>query len=397
MAILKVVNVKAGRNANLKGIINYVLQPKKTEVQLTYGHCCEVSNALDNFNETKETFGKKKGRQYYHFVQSFPPNENITAKQAHEAAIRFVEECKKFIGFEMIAVTHQDREHLHTHFVMDSVSFVDGHKFHITKKELAQMKELQNQICIEMGYSPAPEKGKEMSCKDRKGISTGNSKLFQLVKKAFVKQKDSYILNCHDAMLNAVKMAKTKEQFIQLMHAQGFETEWKENKKHIVFTDIKLKKSGSKKCKVRLNKLAQYFTDLNDFQSKEELLNGIRKNGTSISRNGIDNNRLVDAGDYKQQSKPGKNSGIIDFSAEYERFSAEIDRRRDISKPEKNTRYSNELAGIQQKANGGIAGKTRNSNEREKTGILQRDSRIQEQHRDSIKKFKTRRWNGNSR
>lgn len=66
MAILKVVNVKAGRNANLKGIINYVLQPKKTEVQLTYGHCCEVSNSLDNFNETKETFGKKKGRQYYH-------------------------------------------------------------------------------------------------------------------------------------------------------------------------------------------------------------------------------------------------------------------------------------------------------------------------------------------
>ncbi|MDY3722647.1 MAG: relaxase/mobilization nuclease domain-containing protein [Treponema sp.] len=158
MAILKVVNVRVGKNANLKGIINYVLQPKKTEEQLTSGYCCDVPNALETFMETKQCFGKTRGRQYYHFVQSFPPNENITAKQAHDVAVKFAERCKKFRGFEMIIVTHKDRDHLHTHFLMNSVSFVDGHKFHITRKELALMKELQNQICIEMGYSAAPKK-----------------------------------------------------------------------------------------------------------------------------------------------------------------------------------------------------------------------------------------------
>ena len=54
MAILKAVNVKVGRNASLKGIINYVLQPKKTEEQLSTGFCCDVPKALETFNDTKD-------------------------------------------------------------------------------------------------------------------------------------------------------------------------------------------------------------------------------------------------------------------------------------------------------------------------------------------------------
>ena len=61
MAILKAVNVKVGRNTSLKGIINYVLQPKKTEEQLSTGFCCDVPNALETFNDTKDFFGKMRG------------------------------------------------------------------------------------------------------------------------------------------------------------------------------------------------------------------------------------------------------------------------------------------------------------------------------------------------
>lgn len=349
MAVLKAVNVKVGKNASLKGIINYVLQPKKTEEQLTTGFCCDVPKALEYFNETKENFGKTKGRQYYHFVQSFPPNENITAQQAHDAAVRFAEKCKKFWGFEMIIVTHKDRDHLHTHFVMNSVSFIDGRKFHITHKELAAMKELQNQICVELGYSAAPKKGFDMFGNKRTTVTANNSKTFHTLKKAETKQKDSYLMECEKAFLNSIKMAKTKEQFIQLMHAQGFTTEWKNNKKHITFTDIKRKEAGEIKCKVRLNKLAQYFPELKAFKTKENLLNGIKQNNTIRVRS--DNIGPSVTGTDTNESPNGTNTKLIDFNKGFEEYSAGIDKDRSIRAAKKNAGHTRTLDGTKQGGN----------------------------------------------
>lgn len=352
MAILKAVNVKIGRNASLKGIINYVLQPKKTEEQLTTGFCCDVPKALEYFNETKENFGKTKGRQYYHFVQSFPPNENITAQQAHEAALNFAEKCKKIWGFEMIIVTHKDRDHLHTHFVMNSVSFIDGHKFHITRKELAEMKELQNQICIKMGFSAAPKKGFDMFGKKRRNITANNAKTFRVLKQSENKQKDSYIQNCSEAILKSLKIAKTKEQFIQLMHAQGFDSEWKENKKHITFVDVKRKAAGESKYKVRLNKLAQYFPELKFFKTKEDLLSGIESNNSGHSIAGI----------ASYESDTGGTPELIDFDARYEDYSATIDRERSVQSNEKDARRAEEISAGNQRKTARIAEKNRRRN-----------------------------------
>ncbi len=380
MAILKVVNVKIGRNASLKGIINYVLQPKKTEEKLTTGFCCDVPNALETFMETKRCFNKLKDRQYYHFVQSFPPNENITAQKAHEAAVKFAEKCRKFWGFEMLIVTHKS-EHLHTHFVMNSVSFVDGHKFHITRKELASIKELQNQICIDLGYSAAPKKGFDMFGKVRTAITANNSKTFRILKKAEVKQKDSYLQNCKEAFIKSLKIARTKDQFIQLMHAQGFETDWKDCKKHITFTYIKLKNAGAKKCKVRLNKLAQYFPALKEFQTKENLLYGIRRNITL--RNESDNNRFVVTTNATNKPKFGTYSAIIDFNTGYENYSARIDSERNVRTVEKNTRFDRERGRTDKSEQG--------TTRKDRTNLQPQNTELSEFNRDTIKNLK----NGN--
>ncbi len=373
MSILKAVNVKVGRNASLKGIINYVLQPKKTEEQLTTGFCCDVPKALEMFMETKQSFGKLKGRQYYHFVQSFPPNENITAQQAHEAAVKFSEKCRKFWGFEMIIVTHKDRDHLHTHFVMNSVSFVDGHKFHINRKELTAMKELQNQISIGLGYSPAPKKGFDMFGNKRTKITANNSKTFHILKKAEEKQKDSYLINCEKAFLKSIKMAKTKEQFIQLMHAQGFVTEWKDNKKHITFTDIKLKQAGERKCKVRLNKLAQYFPSLKDFKTKEILLDGIQRNNTIRIKS--DNNRFTIAGNNSNKSEIGGNSELIDFNKEFEDYSARINKERYVRATKEAARLARAVAEAEQRT-------TQAATERNGNRVHNGDEKIRRRDRD---------------
>lgn len=395
MAILKAVNVKVGKNASLKGIINYVLQPKKTEEQLTTGFCCDVPKALEYFKETKENFGKTKGRQYYHFVQSFPPNENITAHEAHEAAIKFAEKCKKFSGFEMIIVTHKDRDHLHTHFVMNSVSFVDGHKFHMTKKELAAMKELQNQICIELGYSEAPKKGFDMFGKKRINVTANNAKTFRLLKKAEVKEKNSYLQNCKEAFLKSLKMAKTKDQFIQLMHAQGFATEWKDNKKHITFTDVKRKEAGESKCKVRISKLEQYFPELKDFKTKEDLLNGIQRNNT----NRIESNNIGPsvAGINSNKSKAGRTPGLIDFNQGYEDYSARVDKERDVRATEEAARLARELAESEQRRIAEEQRTTQLADEQNRNRVQQEDRGLSASDRNTVKQTKERKSGGYSR
>lgn len=395
MAILKAVNVKIGRNASLKGIINYVLQPKKTEEQLSTGFCCDAPKALEYFKETKESFGKTKGRQYYHFVQSFPPNENITAQKAHEAAVKFAEKCKKFWGFEMIIVTHKDREHLHTHFVMNSVSFVDGHKFHITRKELAAMKELQNQICIDLGYSAAPEKGFDMSGKKRTNVTANNTKTFRNLKKAEAKEKNSYLQNCKEAFLKSLKMAKNKEQFIQLMHALGFLTEWKDNKKHITFTDVKRKQAGEIKCKVRINKLAQYFPELKNFKTKEDLLNGIKRNNEYRIESNC--NRPAVTRINSDKSKTGRTPELIDFNKGYEEYSARVDKERDVRAAEEAARLARELIETEQRRIAEQQRTTQYSVERNEKRVQQKDRKISDANGNSIEQTTKRKSGGYSR
>lgn len=338
MAILKAVNVKIGRNASLKGIINYVLQHKKTEEQLITGICCDVPSALSTMLETKKMFNKNKGRQYYHFVQSFPPNEkNIDPKKAHEIALEFAENCKKFWGFEMIVATHRDREHLHTHFVMNSVSFLDGHKFHITRKELAMMKEMQNQICIKHGFSQAPKKGFDIFGRKRKKIVANNSKAFHMLTKAKDTIKDSYIFNCSEALIRTIKMARTKDQFMKLMHANGFDTEWNEKNKHIVFTDISRKNAGEKKYKVRLKRLSQYIPELCNIQTKEDIENEFRRNEQS------NNNRYFAATDDGNKSRIRENTEFIDLNSRFEKYSSDIDRERTVRAVEEIARQPEQL------------------------------------------------------
>jgi len=318
--------VKAGKNASLKGIINYVLQLHKTEEKLTTGICCDVSKAFETFMDTKVGFGKLSGRQYYHWVQSFPSNENITAQQAHELAIKFIESCKKFRGFEILVVTHKDRDHIHTHFIMNSVSFIDGHKFHITRQELAELKELQNKICIAHGFSAAPKKGFDMWGNKRVTVTANNARTYRLLQKSSKNEKDSYLIRCYKALKEAIRISESKQQFIQIMEEQGFKTEWKDNKKHITFTDEKLKKQGIKKCKTRLVKLSQYFPELKNIKTKEDLIYGIE---TGLYR----------SEDYSNSRTIGRNSELIDFNTKFEQYSAKIDRERVERAAEETSRH----------------------------------------------------------
>lgn len=151
MAIIKSVK---NSHSNIRHILNYVTKNEKTiGKKLCSGFNCSINTAITEMNTTKELYGKTGGRTYKHFVQSFSPDEKITAQQAHQLAKEFVESCPLFSDYEVVYCTHVDKEHVHTHFVVNSVSFQDGHKFQMAKKDLEKMKILNNKLCMEHGFN----------------------------------------------------------------------------------------------------------------------------------------------------------------------------------------------------------------------------------------------------
>ncbi|MDR2559157.1 MAG: relaxase/mobilization nuclease domain-containing protein, partial [Oscillospiraceae bacterium] len=141
MAIVKPIN----SGASLEISINYVLRTDKTETRLTSGLYCIPEIALEQMNETKELWVKTDGRQYKHFVQSFPANDEVSAETIHTIGVRFAE--KMFPDFEVLISTHKDKEHCHTHFIVNSVNFETGLKIQNSYHDLKAMRDYSDELC----------------------------------------------------------------------------------------------------------------------------------------------------------------------------------------------------------------------------------------------------------
>lgn len=122
-----------GRYKVLKNTINYVLNPKKTcDGKYTAGIGCFTESALKEMIKTKEFYGKtsdnKHERLGYHFLISWPPEENIDSETALEIAKEFLEDWLHG-EYECILGVHEDKGHKHVHIVFNSVNSVTGKKF----------------------------------------------------------------------------------------------------------------------------------------------------------------------------------------------------------------------------------------------------------------------------
>ena len=273
MATIKAVSSKCG----VGGILDYVTKEEKTEEKLLSGKDCQPETVREEMQTTKELWGKTDGRTYKHFVQSFHKDENITPEQAHEIAKEFAEQCPQFKGFEVLIATHKDREHIHTHFVVNSVSHEDGHKFRMHKSELQQMKDLSDQMCSQRGLHIC-EKGKNFEGAEREETSAYTKEAYQLLKKAERGEVKSYVQDIALSVLECREQATSREDFIQRMNERGYGVDWQDNHKYITFTDLAREEQGEKQCKVRNNKLEKYYNM--DF-GKEEMERGFEVNARS--------------------------------------------------------------------------------------------------------------------
>ena len=138
----------------LETLTGYAANEDKTQIgerQFVTGINCFPETAAEKMIATKRKYGKTDKRQAYHLIQSFTPGE-ITPDLAHKIGVKYAE---SWLGdYEVVIGTHLDRGHIHNHIIVNSVSCVDGSKFHMSNSEFyTKLYGISNDLCRQYGLS----------------------------------------------------------------------------------------------------------------------------------------------------------------------------------------------------------------------------------------------------
>lgn len=279
MAVIKASSSKAP----IARVINYVRQTEKTDEKLLSGIECDPEMATYQMLSTKLLYQKTEGRSYKHYIQSFAPGENITPEKAHKIAKELAKQIPAWKGHEILIATHVDRAHIHTHFIVNSVNAYDGYKLQWSKRDLADMKERSDNLCLENGLSIC-EKGRTFEGKKREDGTVYEKNTYQLLEKASIGEADSYVQRIALSVMDCREQAESRQEFIDQMESRGIAVQWSDNRKNITFTDLARQQSGEKKCKIRNSTLEKYYKV--DF-SKGALENEFAENKRRAAEIGI--------------------------------------------------------------------------------------------------------------
>ena len=252
MAIVKFAKCqKAQTVGGLHGVITYCCRPAKVAYQgrsLISGVNCVPQAALLEFMNTKRQYGSTDGRMYYHMVQSFRPDDPVTPEMAHEIALKLAEQIP---GYEIIVATHTDREHLHSHFVINSVSYETGLKYHSNEESLMALRKASDELCMQYGLSVVkPKKQKQrkertMSDREYRAYAKGNS----------------WKMDLEITVDECMAQARDREHFIRLMEYNGYEVKWTDSRKNITYTTP----DGNKCCDDKMNGL-KYLKEMMEYE-----------------------------------------------------------------------------------------------------------------------------------
>ena len=225
IAIVHFVNYKRGTQsrAAMRGVMLYVMQENKTTWEgepLISGINCQVQSVCDDFLNTKLLYHKDGGVMFYHMVQSFPKGTAVDPRQAHEAARRLAE---YFDGCEVLVCTHVDREHIHSHCVINSVNFETGKKLHMAKEQLQELMRRNDAICLEMGLPVF-----DVPTQQARGM--GGAEYHTALR------GQSWKLRLMNTIDECMKYAADKDAFVSLMASEGYQVRWENGRKYITYT-----------------------------------------------------------------------------------------------------------------------------------------------------------------
>ena len=207
----------------MESVMRYVSQPGKTfwdSQNLISGIGCQPKTAFDEFLSTKLLHHKDGGVMFYYMVQSFPKGADIDPCAAHEAARRL---AGYFEGCEVLVCTHTDREHIHSHCIINSVNFETGKKVHMADKQIQELRVRNDQICEELGL-PKFQKDEQ---RQSRGMS--NAECYTAVK------GESWKFELMRVIDDCMRYAGNREEFLALLRAEGYDATWTDSRKNITY------------------------------------------------------------------------------------------------------------------------------------------------------------------
>ena len=252
MATVKSVKSAIKSSEYVVKSIKYILSPETKSgdekcVQSSFLNCCNdsIESLVTQFDVIRFAFGKNDKILAHHYVQSFSPNEKITPELAHKIGEELAECVAP--GFQVIVATHVDRDHIHNHFLINSVSMETGSKWLGNQATLKNMRSESDRLCRQYGLSVIDE-------------TTGLRGIDQATQKLAEQGKSWKVELCH-ALDEAKILCHSKEAFVNFMKCKGFEVT-RYTDRHITFQKI-----GEQK-KIRADTLAKQF---GDYYTKENL------------------------------------------------------------------------------------------------------------------------------
>ena len=260
IAIVHFVNYKKGTQscAAMRSVMLYVMQAKKTEWEgqrLISGINCQPQSVYDDFLNTKLLHHRDSGVMFYHMVQSFPKGAAVDPRRAHEAARRLAE---YFEGYEVLVCTHVDREHIHSHCIINSVNFETGKKLHMAKEQIQELMRRNDRICQELDlpvFEAPTQKARGMSGAEYHTALKG----------------ESWKLRLMNVIDECMKYAADKDAFISLMESEGYAVRWESSRKYITYTTL-----GGMRCRDSKLHEEKYGKEVmeHEFRIRAEIIHG---------------------------------------------------------------------------------------------------------------------------
>lgn len=205
MAIIKYKPIKK----NLEAVINYAKNGEKTENGILVSAInCLPDMAYSQMMLVKKNFHKEGGRLGYHIIQSFNGNE-VSPIKCNKLG---QELAQQLWGdkYQIIVCTHTNKNNVHNHIILNSVSFIDGSKYHNSNVEIALLRETNDDICMKYGLSivksEKANKGKEIAKSRIKNYNRDEGKM-ELIKADID---------------DAIKEAKKYQEFIDILKYKGY-------------------------------------------------------------------------------------------------------------------------------------------------------------------------------
>lgn len=193
----------------LQNVLEYTAQNEKTEKQFyVTGINCDPATACEQMSRSKLQFQKTDGILAFHGYQSFMPGE-ATPETAHAIGVKLAQELWGD-RFEVVVSTHLDKHHLHNHFVLNSVSFIDGKRYYDNNATYALMRQTSDRLCREYSLSVIkdPQRGKSRHYAEWKAELEGKPTWRGLIREDIDK---------------VIAASMTFTQFITTLRKQGYE------------------------------------------------------------------------------------------------------------------------------------------------------------------------------